>query len=469
MLSPRSPGVLRSVFYSVLGPALVTTLAALGSDVSVTVASLLFVLAVVSAAALGGATAGLIASVLSFLALNFFFTPPLGTFDVAKEGDLLALLVFLVVAVAFGLLLSTALQRRAEIERRETEIRILSEVTTGLLAGDPVEDVLGVFAVHLREIFKLSGCQITTALTESAVRVGTTDGADETLRLRVGAKQNPIGTLAVFRKGDPFTGEEERILGVFCDRVGLDLASVRLTNEVQKAQLQAETNQLRAVLFSSVTHDLKTPLSSITAAVTSLLDGETFTEADRREHLDTIHEEATRLNRVVTNLMDLSRMRSGSLTPAKTAASIDEVMESVVARLRPSLGDREIHVDLRNDLPELQLDVVQMDQVLTNLVENASKFSEGPITLSAVGSPDAVRVMVSDRGPGIPKEERQRMFQPFERGTSDQQPGTGLGLAIAHAVVTAPGGRIWIQEVPSGGTAVVFELPAPNGSSGGPA
>jgi two-component system sensor histidine kinase KdpD len=238
-----------------------------------------------------------------------------------------------------------------------------------------------------------------------------------------------------------------------------------LTSEVQEARVQAETNHLRAVLFSSVTHDLKTPLSSITAAVTSLLGGETFTATDRREHLETIHEEAARLNRVVTNLMDLSRMRSGSLTPAKTAASIDEVMESVVARLRPSLGDREIHVDLRSDLPELQLDVVQMDQVLTNLVENASKFSTGPITLTAVGSPNAVRVIVADRGPGIPKDQRQRMFQPFERGDADPRSGTGLGLAIAHAVVTAHGGRIWIQEVPSGGTAVVFELPAPNGAS----
>jgi two-component system sensor histidine kinase KdpD len=196
------------------------------------------------------------------------------------------------------------------------------------------------------------------------------------------------------------------------------------------------------------------------AAVTSLIDGREFSDVDRRAHLDTIKQEAERLHRVVNNLLDLARLRAGALDPTKKSGAIDELMESVISRLRPLLGDRPIEMRVGDDVPEVPMDVVQIDQVLTNLLENAVKFTPDgtPIALSAVGGDNGVRVTVSDRGPGIRKEDRLRILEPFERGET-RAPGTGLGLAISNAVVVAHGGRMWVSDNPIGGAAFTFELP----------
>jgi two-component system sensor histidine kinase KdpD len=163
---------------------------------------------------------------------------------------------------------------------------------------------------------------------------------------------------------------------------------------------------------------------------------------------------------LVGNLLDLSRLRAGALVPNKVQTALDEVIEGVVARLNRRLDGHEIEMNLRDDLPEVPLDIVQLDQALTNLIENAAKFgpSGSLITVGAVAAPDRVRVSVSDRGPGIPPADRTRVFEPFEVGDKSQG-GSGLGLAIARAVVVAHGGRIWIADAPAGGTSVVFELP----------
>jgi two-component system sensor histidine kinase KdpD len=237
----------------------------------------------------------------------------------------------------------------------------------------------------------------------------------------------------------------------------------RREREVSEARQEAETNRLRAALFSSVTHDLRTPLSSITASVTGLLAEEaTFTPEDRRELLETIRHEADRLNRVVGNLLDLSRMRAGALAPSMSPASIDELVEGVVGRLEPLLRRHELVVSLPEDLPDVQMDVGQMDQVLTNLLENAARFTpEGRRIAVSVQTPDQlVRLCVEDAGRSIEPSERERVFEPFVRGKAS--PGTGLGLAIARAIVSAHGGRIWIEAAALGGTAVVLELPRPS-------
>jgi two-component system, OmpR family, sensor histidine kinase KdpD len=209
-----------------------------------------------------------------------------------------------------------------------------------------------------------------------------------------------------------------------------------------------------------VTHDVKTPLAAIMASVTSLIDGRGFSEQERGQHLDTIKQEAERLHRVVNNLLDVARLRAGALVPAKHLSPIDELIESVISRLRPLLDGRHIDLRIGEDVPEVPMDVVQIDQVLTNLVENAIKFTpQGtPITLSAVGSNEVVRVTVADRGPGIPKEDRARIFEPFERA-AESRSGTGLGLAISKAIVVVHDGRMWVSDNPAGGAAFTFELP----------
>jgi two-component system sensor histidine kinase KdpD len=202
-------------------------------------------------------------------------------------------------------------------------------------------------------------------------------------------------------------------------------------------------------------------LASITASVTSLLDPHaTLASEDDRELLETIRQEADRLDRLVGNLLDLSRLRAGALTPSKRPTAIDEVIEGVLARMEPLLLDHTLKVVLRDDLPEIPIDVVQMDQALTNILENAAKYSPSgsQISVSAARWEQSVQVRIADQGTGIDPEVRRRIFEPFFRGNGVVS-GSGLGLAIAHAVVVAHGGVIWVEDAPGGGTAVVFRLP----------
>jgi two-component system sensor histidine kinase KdpD len=235
--------------------------------------------------------------------------------------------------------------------------------------------------------------------------------------------------------------------------------------------VDAEASTVRAALFGSVTHDLRTPLASIKASVTSLMDeAVAFEPNERRELLRTILEETDRLNRLVANLLDLSRIRSGALVAAKVPVEPGELADLVVTRTRALFPDRAVELRLRGELPEIWVDPVQLDQVLTNLIENAVKFSpaRSPVIVSVAGWRDGIQARVSDRGRGIPADERERVFEAFARGDTDgSTPGTGLGLAIARAIVGVHGGRIWVEETPGGGATLVFELPrgAPAGEN----
>jgi two-component system sensor histidine kinase KdpD len=250
------------------------------------------------------------------------------------------------------------------------------------------------------------------------------------------------------------------VIRTLASQTALAIDGIQLASEAQRARVDSETNRSRAALFSSVTHDLRTPLASITASVTSLLDDDAQVGADaQRELLETIRQEAGRLNRLVGNLMDLSRIRAGALTPSKVSVAVDEVVEGVVARLGPMLAGHELVLLVRDDVPEIPLDVVQIDQALTNLIENAARFTPAgrEITVAVGRWRSGVEIRVSDRGPGIPPEDRQRMFEPFVRG--EHSSGTGLGLAIAKAIVEAHGGSIRIGDAPGGGTVIVVDLP----------
>ena len=456
-------GLGRVVFVALGGPGLVTLLAPLERQISTTTAAMLYVLVVALAAATEGVSVGIAASLLSFLALNFFFTPPLHTFIVGKAEDLIALFVFLVVSIVTGLLLSSVVTQKSRAERREAQNRLLNRFGSRLLTGQSLEAVLHDFGKGLVGVFGLVRCEISTVMTQP-VHICSEMNAPtgESCELELTSKLGRIGKLKLtFPASRGSLDHDERsAMESFAGQLALALESVRLSDEVKRAQLDAETSRLRATLFSGVTHDLKTPLSAITASVTSLLDESAFSDEVRFDHLETIRQEAEHLNRVLSNLLDLSRLRSGALTPARAPAAIDELIEAVIVRLQPLLQGRDVNLRLKNDFPEVPMDVVQVDQVLTNLIENAVKFTpnSSPIDISAVGSPMSVRVTVADHGPGIPKEERERVFQPFERGNSDAA-GTGLGLAIARAVVVAHGGRIWAQNRPGGGAALTFELP----------
>jgi two-component system sensor histidine kinase KdpD len=261
------------------------------------------------------------------------------------------------------------------------------------------------------------------------------------------------------------SGDERALLDAFARQAAVALERDRLASRMREAQLDAETNQLRAALFSSVTHDLRTPLASIKAGVTSLLDtGATHDAGQQHELLTTVLEETDRLNRLVGNIMDLARIRAGGLVPSPDVVAMDEVVASVLARMRPRFDEAHVTVRtvFRPDLPDVVVDPVQMDQVFTNLLENALRYSPigGEVQVSASSFRDVIRVRVVDDGPGIPAADRERVFEAFVRGDrASDRPGSGLGLAIAQAIVVAHGGRIWIEDAPGGGTAVSFDVP----------
>ncbi|HVF54346.1 MAG TPA: ATP-binding protein [Actinomycetota bacterium] len=461
----------RSTGIAVVGPGIITSLAALPGQIPVEIASLLYVPAVVGAAAVGGPISGLGAALLSFLALNYYFRGPISGLGIDNPSDLISLTVFMIVALAIGMLLASALASRERTAKREMEARLLNRLATRLLSGEAPEIVLTKFAESVVEMFDLAGCVIRTDVTTDVIVVGDNDGGGERYVAPMVSKDDVIGRIELVTgaRRNALDPTEREVFRGFAGQVALALEGVRLSEEVRGARLDAEANRLRATLFSSVTHDLRTPLSSITAAVTSLLDREShFTPETHEEHLEMIRQEAQRLNRMVANLLDMSRMRAGVLVPSKVPASVDEVIESVLSRLRPHLRLRHVRVALEENLPEVPMDVVQIDQVLTNLIENAVKFSpEGsPIEIAAGRTDRGVRVLVADNGPGIPAEERERLFEPFERGDGQQGPGTGLGLAIAKAIVVAHGGSIWVEEVDGSGLAVAFELVSDDAAPG---
>lgn len=451
----------RAVVAALGCPGVVTVLAIPDEHPSRSVVTVLYVLSIIVAARLGGSLAGVGASLVSFLALNFFFTPPLHTFVVGTLEDVVALFVFLIVSAIVGLLFSTAVEARARSEQHEREARLLNRLATRLLSGEAPEDPLAAFSSGIVDLFDLAHCEIDTEFTQRANATVEGDHPEPSREVPLIARGKEIGMMRLwFGRRDRLGDDEEQVLQSLVTQLALALESMRLSLEVRRAELEVSATQLKAALFSGVTHDVKTPLSAIMAAVTSLIDGRGFSEDERGEHLDTIRHEAERLHRVVNNLLDVARLRAGALVASKTPSPIDELMESVVHRLRPTLQEREVEMRVGDDVPEIPMDVVQIDQVLTNLIENATKFTPAgsPISLFAVGHPEGVRVTVADRGPGIARSDRDRILEPFETGGTSGS-GTGLGLAISNAIVVAHGGRMWIAEAPGGGAAITFELP----------
>jgi two-component system sensor histidine kinase KdpD len=435
----------------------------------------LYLLAVVVAAAIGGLWSGLASAALSFLGLNFFFTPPFHTLRVSKAADLVALLVFLGVATVVGALFARTVAERQRAERQEGDLRLVTRFATWLLGTDLDERIVRDVASTLLGTLHLRSCEVRvnelpslSTVVSSAAPVRYSDGspavAGPVLEVPIAGAEAPLGVLRAERTaGDgAFSGDDRRLLEAVAGQLGLAIERSRLDAVARTARTGAETSDIRAALFSSVTHDLRTPLASIKAGITSLQDEDVpYGAAERRELYSTVLEETERLNRLVDNLLNLARARAGDIALEKELTPFEDVVETVVARLRGLLSEFEVRAMIRPDLPGVWIDPVKMDQALTNVIENAARHSppRGEIQIAVAPWHGGIQVRVADRGPGIPEEERDLVFEPFFRGAARTGPGSGLGLAIARAVVQAHGGRIRIEGAPGGGTAVVIELP----------
>lgn len=434
-----------------------------------------FLLGVVVASALGGALAGIVASIACFLSLSYFFTEPQNTLRVARTEDLVALVVFLLVALIVGSLVSRLLDERARAVRSEQEARLLSYFATKVLSGEPPDAQLRDLAASLVESLRLSRCEIHASIGERSfdareVRSSKDERPASVVVLTIGGEE--VGSLLAARDSahEALDAADARLLEDAARQVTIALERAIKDEQIGRARTEAEVSEVRAALFSSVTHDLRTPLSSIKAGVTSLLQDETrFDAQQRHELLTTVLEETERLNRLLGNLLDLARVRAGALTPAKEPTALDEIVESVLHRLRRRLSGVHVRTILR-DVPDVLADPVQLDQVLTNLLDNAVRFSPvgGEVTVSVAPWRSTVELRVADQGPGIQPDDRERVFEAFYRGDGSERPGSGLGLAIARAIVQAHGGQILIEGAPGGGTVVVVRLPVAGGSVGDP-
>jgi two-component system sensor histidine kinase KdpD len=466
MTARRGRRPILGALIAIAGPIVVTLASSIPSPRLTVVPALLYLLPVVAAAAVGPLWTAFLAAGLSFVALDYYFTDPLHTFVVAKAEDLFALALFLVAAGAVSAMISLALDQRARAEFRERQVRALYNVTARLLAEPRLDGLLGDLARSLVALYRLRGCRILVTdgegrEIERASSGDLTGGA--ILAVPLAAEGRTVGRIEVAGAAAGVGDAERRVLETFAGQLALALERARLGAEAASAKVEAEGSRIRAALFSSVTHDLRTPLASITASASSLLEeGVPFSEEQRKELLQTILEESERLNRLVANLMDLSRLRAGALTPVLESVPIEDLISSVVRRLRASLRAHPVRIRVRDDVPPVPMDVVQMDQALSNLLENAAAFSPPgtEIIVSAVRWQNMVEVKVIDRGPGILPEDRPRIFEEFYRKDVDgRRGGTGLGLSIARAVVLAHGGTMWVEGSPGGGATLGFRLP----------
>jgi two-component system, OmpR family, sensor histidine kinase KdpD len=478
------------------GTALVTApLLAFRGEVSKTTVVLAYLLVVTAAAAAGGLGPGITAAALGFLCFDVLFLQPYHHIIVADPQDWLSLGVYLLVAVIVSLLVASSEHRRAQAERRERETRMLFDLSTSLVAHGSLTDTLEGVVRTVRSLFDLAGCAIVLPAgdgirlaavdgevpadlderfaavppAQPSVQIQGPAGADlepgQALTVPMRGGEHAVGALVVVAGGPGSSGfgdAERRVLATFANQAALAVEQGQQEEQRNRALALQETDRLRTALLNSVSHDLRTPLASIKASASSLLDREVrWSDAERDEFLATINTEADRLTRLVHNLLDMSRIEAGALDPRLVESSLAEVVGPVVRRARAASSQR-VDVDVPDELPPVLVDPVRLDQVLTNLLDNARTYAAAsPVQLVARPAGDAVELRVVDHGPGIPDPERERVFDQFYRlKEGGRRPeGTGMGLAICRGIVQAHGGSLRVGTTPGGGASFVLTLP----------
>ena len=415
---------------------------------------LLFLLLVVVIAAVGGLAPGLVAAVGAFLLVNWFFIPPYNTFSIAEAEDVLALFVFLAVGAIVASFVALAARRAAEGVRARAEAEALAR----LAGSSTVSAVLD----GLRRVLGLEGAAVLHR-SEGGWRIEAASGdrVPETPEASTSTVElDSDHVLAVI--GAPIRSEDRRILDAFASELAASVHLGELEAGAKEAGALYATNELRAALLAAVSHDLRTPLSAIKASVTSLLQRDVeWTPEARQEFLETIDEETDRLNGLVGNLLDMSRLQAGALEMTAEAIDLEEVLPAALHSI--GVPDGSVQLDVPEGLPRVLADRGLLERALANVLSNAVRFSPpgSPPRVTAGVVDDTVDVRVVDRGPGIPSAERDRLFRPFQRlGDSGQSEGVGLGLAVAKGFLEAMGGEIEADDTPGGGLTIVARLRA---------
>ena len=435
---------------AVVLPLLTALLVVAQPHLSLTDDLLIYLVAVVALAVVGGFWPAVLAAVSSSLLLNWFFTPPVHTFTIEKPDNLLALLLFVTVAVAVSSVVHLAAIRAAQAARSREEARLLLALAQTVLGGADTP------AAVLDHLVRTHGghAELQEYVSGRWVRIAASGEAPvRAVATRIGVRSDLA--LAVSGQASPVT---PGLLAGFAAQAAAALDRERLRTQAAQAEALAEGNRMRTALLAAVSHDLRTPLASIKASVSSLRQTDVaWTESDEEALLATIEQNADRLDGLIGNLLDMSRLHTGSLQPFLRPITIDEVAPIALVGLDASAN---LRLGVPDGMPLVLADPGLLERVLANLFSNALYHSPStqPPSLRAHQVADTVVLEVVDHGPGVPDELKARIFEPFQR-FDDRKVGVGLGLAVAKGFTEAMGGAIVAADTPGGGLTVRITLP----------
>jgi two-component system sensor histidine kinase KdpD len=460
---------------------------------SIATAALVLVVPVVAGVATGGFVAGVVSVAAGFLVYDFWFTPPYGRLSVATSQEWVALGIYVAVMLLVARVVARLDAARAEALSRTVEARRLSELSELLVEDRSVEELLRTVVTAVATAFDVPGVALLVlegdrleiaasaghGLSENQLsRLGPRSGVpvslglapgppDEIQTVALSAAGRPVGMLVLH--GMPSSEGDRTLLRTFANHAALALERARLREQALRSELLEEVDRLRHSLLGAVSHDLRTPLATMKVASSALVDPTITLSADDTDELHgLIDVETDRLTRLVTSLLDMTRIDAGALEVRPVLTPVGKLVVDAVAPLRSVLRDRPVDIVIPEHLPDVYVDQLLIGQVLANLLDNANRHAppKSLITVAGEMRGDRVALSVADAGPGVPPAEREAVFDRFVR--FDTGGRTGLGLTIAKTFVEAHGERIWVEDVPTGGARFVFTLmpdsnPAPSG------
>ncbi len=461
-------------------PLLTLVLTSQRTTVGLSAALSCYLVLVVIVAVTGGVWPAALAAIAGFLLSNYYFAPPIHTFTIADTRDVLALVMFLVTAGAVSILVDLSARRTAAAIQSRADATMLARVAGRMAApeGNPLPDLLDDLTVAFR-LDAASVLRRSERGPEGRDTAGPGEPGGRHWAQVAAAGAPPVLTpqdatlvlpltehevLAI--RGPGLTAEDRDVLSAFAAQLSTALETERLHREAAEAEAMASANELRSTLLAAVSHDLRPPLATIKAAASSLLsDGEAEDAGQARDLLRSIDEESDRLNSLVENLLDMGRLQSGSMEVLHRVTDIHELVAAVV----DGLGTRRDQVgsDVPADVPPITTDPALLERAIANLVDNALLHGGGSEVRIEVGcAAGYVFIRVVDRGPGIPRADRERVLHPFQRlaGGQERREGVGLGLALSRGFVEAIGGELEIDDTPGGGCTVVIRIPSGDAS-----
>ncbi len=455
-----------SAFYRYLLPVNPTTVA------------LTLLLAILAVSTAWGIAVAVFMSLAAMLAFNYNFLPPVGRFTVADPQNWVALFAFLVVSVLASHLSSRARQKAEDASLRRREIEKLYSFSQGLLESGNVIQLLNRIPTQIVNIFEVGAAALLLAEKQKVYRSGPVipkldieslkaivvreeplvdvPNSISFVPLRLGVR--PIGSLGISG-----TILSRQTLEAIATLIAVAIERARAIEQLGLTEAARESERLRTALLDSVTHALRTPLTSIKASVTNLLSNQALTNQQRQEMLVIINEESDRLNRLVGEAGEMARLDAGQVELHIENHPIDDVVNAALTQCKASLGTREIRLQIPPGLPQVRVDLGRIREALIHLIENANQYSPAaqPITITAEAIPDFVVISVADRGDGIDGLEQTLIFEKFYRGKDQRYTvqGTGMGLPIAKAIIEAHGGAISLTSQRGQGSVFSFTLP----------